>query len=1537
MKELLDQLIGLNVKLTLDGDQLKIVAPQGVLTGKLRQQIKTRKQDLIALLSDEARKNESPEVLTDPDRHFDPFPLTPVQHAYWIGRHAGVELGNVATHLYFELSCQELDIDTFASALHVLIDRHDMLRAVIDSDGQQRILQSVPSYEIAVADMRQSLKNESDATVSAIRDEMSHQVRPTDRWPLFEIRLSLLPDGESRLHFSWDFLIVDAWSLYLLFGEWHRLYQNPSLDLAPISFSFRDYVLNEQSLGESTRYRKARRYWESRLDSLPEAPMLPVKAAPSSASQHLFTRRRAVLEKNRWEALKAIGIARGVTPSNVLMAAFAEVLALWSRRPHFTLNLTLFNRQPLHPDVGNLVGDFTTLSLLEVRHDTTAGFVERALALQQQFLRDLEHKEYSGVEVLRAWAKRRQKGMTAAMPVVFTSGLVQTSKGGQDAGVLTHFGNMTYGISQTPQVWLDHQVMEENGNLVFNWDAVEEILPGPVLDAMFEAYCKLLDRLIDEPESWIQRRIVNLPVGQASQREAVNDTSAELSDELLHSGFLRQVELRADAIAVATPSNRLTYAQLLDEATVLARRLCQVVTVPHQLVAVALEKDWKQVAAVLGVLMAGCVYLPVDPSLPSLRRRQLLSQGDVTVVITDLMLEQTLDWPSGVETLAVDGPVGELPQLQPPADCASTDLAYVIFTSGSTGIPKGVMIDHKGAVNTIRCINRMLALNADDALLGVSSLSFDLSVYDIFGVLAVGGTIVLPEPRTLADPACWLAMMEKHRVTVWNSAPQLMDMLCHALDGVAKAVDVPLRAVLLSGDWIPVSLPDRIRSHFGRPRVISLGGATEASIWSIAYEIEEVDPAWSCIPYGKPLDNQTIEVLNEALEPCPVGVVGDLYIGGVGLAKGYMADPEKTAQKFITHPETGTRLYATGDLGSYLEDGNVSFHGREDNQVKVNGYRIELGEVAAVIQAHPSIAQAVVVADRGLDGTGSTSLHAHVVLEQPVEDCTDAKNALVWNDLVEETRRRFPDVDQAAVNPRITALWEQLDLLHLEAVLNAFAKLDLFQHAELLTVDKIVTRANIAPRYRAWVTRALRVLCASGLLQEGGGGCFSASQSLRGGDIAAIARRATAALQDALEFTEREAQWLRTMAESLPELLTERKHSAETYAADELPMMYQKMFPGAHEQLRYAVDAVCSVSRQRNIDVLELGAGLGSATQHVLPVLAGRARVYDFTDISQFFFATAREKFADYAFVRYRHLDLEHSPIQQGFTPHGYDLIVASSVLHALSSIDRTLRHVQELLRPGGVLIFLEETRFASSFDLHMGLQQGFDSFTDRALRAEHPLLSRAQWYEQLKRIGFATSFVVGESDPLSEFLGFDVIVAQGPATTADLDAKALDEHMAAHLPAYMKPATYRVHSELPVTENGKIDYQALRTKGKIQVRAQTHLAPRDEVEAAVLEIWSELLGTTDISIDGNFFDIGGDSLLMVQAARALQQRFNKEITTTTLFEYTTIAEIAAYLRDSQEDTRIVAVDVDRVERQRQAAVKNRKTMRHRENERADQ
>ncbi|MDW5324853.1 non-ribosomal peptide synthetase [Plantactinospora sp. KLBMP9567] len=937
-------------------------------------------------------RSAAPAVLVpDPQGWHEPFPLTDVQQAYYVGRGEDLRLGGVSTHAYLELMVADLDLDRFSTALRGVIARHPMLRAVMLPDGTQQVLSEVPPYRLTVYPLRGVAEPERARRLATVRDEMSHQLLGPHQWPLFDVRASLLPpvDGGPAgdrvlLHVSIDALICDAFSFGLVMDELAARYRDPALRPAELDVSFRDYVLHQVARRGSAEHAAALAYWRERLPALPTGPELPAGGPAGRPGPHRFTRRDGRLDVAAWTVLKQRATAAGLTPSGVLLAAFAEVLTAWSRRPHYSLVLTVFDREPVHPRVAEIVGDFTSLSVLEVDHTRPGPFLDRAVALQRRLWSDLDASAVSAVQVMREWALARGLSPQLSTPIVFTSNLpVAAGTADPAPGWARHggLGELAYAITQTPQVQLDHQVSEEHGELLFNWDAVDELFAPDVLDQMFTAYRELLARLAGEPAAWSRPALPELPAAQAARRRTVNDTASPVPAWCLHEPVATVAAGHPDRVAVLDGTIRLSYAELAALARPVAEVVRRAGVRPNTLVGVATRRGWPQVVATLGVLTGGAAFLPLDPELPAERFALLARRGEITLLFTEADLLAALPALPGVRVVAVERP--ELPDSDEPADAAPaepTDLAYVIFTSGSTGEPKGVAIDHRGAANTVDTVNRRYGIGPDDRILAVSSLSFDLAVYDLFGMFAAGGAVVLPEHGRRRDPAHWAELVRQRRITVWNSVPALAELLV----GHAEAVDpdalTSLRLVLLSGDWIPVGLPDRIRALTGA-RVVSLGGATEASIWSVWYPVGAVRPDWRSIPYGMPMDNQTLHVLDDAGRDRPDWVAGELYIGGLGVARGYWRDDELTRRSFPVHPATGRRLYRTGDIARYLPDGNLEFLGREDAQVKINGFRVELGEIEAALD-RTGLVRAAAVTAVGRPG-GDRRLAAHLVPADP--------------------------------------------------------------------------------------------------------------------------------------------------------------------------------------------------------------------------------------------------------------------------------------------------------------------------------------------------------------------------------------------------------------------------------------------------------------------------------------------------------------------------------------------------------------------------
>lgn len=890
------------------------------------------------------------QIEADLVNRYEPFPLTDVQYAYWIGRSGLYKLGDVSTHCYFELRGKGLEIERLNRAWNAVVKRHDMMRVEILKNGQQRILEQAEPYTIAVRDFRSLCGKALEKTLADTREELANYVFDLQRGPLFHVEASFLPEDEVRLHVSFDNLIFDGFSMFYVIQEWAKYYHNENLKKEDYSISFREYVIACEKLKQSEQYKLDRAYWQQEIETLPPAPQLPIKSTKEEKKGG-FTRRSARLSPTQWESLKSFAKNHNITPVSMLLGIFAEVIKRWSKQPEFTLNLTQFRRLPLHSEVDELVGDFTTLNLLRIDNEQGENLTEKIRIIQKQLMSDLEHSLYSGVEVERALANKWNDTQGSLMPIVFTSGL-----GGRELNEDEWLGKLEYSASQTPQVWLDHQVMEINGGIILSWDAREDIFAEGVLDEMFLAYEKLLLSLAEDYSLFTQRGAV-VSYTPSNERIAANRTSGEITSETLDSLFVQQVKKTPKAAALIWEKGSMSYEELYFKAKDLALKLSGK---KGDVYGIYIEKGYKQIVAALGILLSGGVYLPLDVNNPAERVSQIIRDAEVKTILTSDRTD-TAACAFGLHNIKVTDEAAAFIEISE-SNNSLADLAYIIYTSGSTGTPKGVAIHHKGAVNTILDVNERINLSPKDRLFGISSLNFDLSVYDIFGVLAAGAALVIPKEEDRKNPKVWGRMIEKYGVTVWNSVPAFLQMMTEYYKNHESKEVENLRCALLSGDWIPLDLYENMQKISPKLKCYGLGGATEASIWSNWIEIpKQIPEGWESIPYGRPLKNQRYYVLNQKLEICPDYVSGMLYIAGDGLAAGYYNNPELTNRSFIWNEELQERLYATGDMGRYWKDGTLEFLGRKDKQVKINGYRVELGEIESAAKQVSGIKEAVAV------------------------------------------------------------------------------------------------------------------------------------------------------------------------------------------------------------------------------------------------------------------------------------------------------------------------------------------------------------------------------------------------------------------------------------------------------------------------------------------------------------------------------------------------------------------------------------------------
>jgi amino acid adenylation domain-containing protein len=669
-------------------------------------------------------------------------------------------------------------------------------------------------------------------------------------------------------------------------------------------------------------------YWRKQLTQWQSLNLPGMKKSTNSNTSGNYQQVKLPLSQTIIDFIQqTYGITR---TSEVIIAIFAIYLARLSGNQSITLGFEGFcSEQSINPWFASCVPGKINIAPTD-NLTTVLEAIAKRLKLNQQ------HQTYS-TDLIARYPQLANKAVDLTITVAQN----------QDHAS----GNLTLMLTQSKYFWS------------YNAD----ILSQERIVIMLEQWKTLVEAIISHNHS----PVLQLPIISSSETKQIlawNQTTTDYPAELcLHKLFEARVLEDPDTIAVICQGKSLTRRELNRQANQLAEHLQQMGVQPESLVGICLERSVDKAIAVFAILKAGGAYVPLDPNYPAARLNYLVEDARVDILLTqEKLLENLPETSAQIICLEQNKTTTTASDINPISSVNSHNLAYVIYTSGSTGNPKGVAIEHHSAVNTLCDLKKRFAVNSQDRVLAVSSLSFDLSVYDFFGVLGSGGTAIIPQPATCPEPEHWVELITQEQVTIWNSAPALLELLVSYLIAYNLQLPSSLRLILLSGDRINPNLINQLQNLNPQLQIISLGGATEASIWSIYYPIPQNWSAGKTIPYGRPLNNQSFYILDSQQQLAPIGTIGELYIGGVGVARGYLHREELTAAKFIADPfntSPTARLYKTGDLGRYLEDGNIEFLGRIDNQVKIRGIRIELGEIEATLLQCPEIQETVVTVD----------------------------------------------------------------------------------------------------------------------------------------------------------------------------------------------------------------------------------------------------------------------------------------------------------------------------------------------------------------------------------------------------------------------------------------------------------------------------------------------------------------------------------------------------------------------------------------------
>ncbi|MEV7602210.1 amino acid adenylation domain-containing protein [Kitasatospora sp. NPDC089797] len=947
------------------------------------------------------------------------LPASAAQRRFWLIDRLEGPSGVYNTAAALRLS-GPLDTDHLGQAFQSLVDRHEALRTVFPARDGVPVQLVLPrrAFDLGVTEA----PGADPAAVEELAGRLAEQPFDLAKGPLLRAELIALGPQEHLLVVVLHHIVVDRWSFGLLMSELSECYaaltERRPVRLPALPLRYADHVAHRQAVLDGGLADRLLDHWRERLAGAPQALELPGDRPRPAVRSFRGATVPVRLGPAASQAVRDLARAAGATPFMVLLAAFQAVLARHAGAAEVVVATGPATRAP---GTELLVGALVNTVLLRTSLAGDPSFTELVERVRGTALEAFEHQELPFDRLVEELAPSRDLSRNPLAQVGF---VLQNAPATTPA--LAGLAVEPVAVARdSAHLDLDLQLTEEDGCFTGFAEFARDLFDAPTVARLLGHWTTLLEAAVRTPAA----RLSALPLltaGELAQElHGWNDTDGELPaglrvDEL----FARQAARTPEAVAVVDEAGPRTYRALDAWAGRIAHRLRRHGVGPEVPVALCLERGAGLSAAMLGTLRAGGAFLGLDPSYPADRLTYMIDDARPAVVVANRSTAGTL--PDGVEVLLLEEIADDAPEFgRAEGDRTGTgeaNLAYLVYTSGSTGRPKGVAVTHRAIVNTFAGLARSHGFGPGDRMIALHSPSFDPAVHDCLAPLVVGAAAVFPAPHAARDPRHWAELVARHRVTVWSMGPAGTEAMLAAAAEHGLALDT-LRAALIGGDVLPPALPSRLRAAAPGCRVVNSAGVAEAAFCNNEYPVpEDADPA-APVPYGHPLANQQLLVLDGLLRPVPVGVPGELCVAGEGRARGYAGRPGLTAERFVPHPHgrvPGARLYRTGDLARRRADGELELLGRADHQVKIRGFRVEPGEVTGVLLGHPAVADAIVVArevapgDRRLAAYWTAATAATTTADAPVS----AAELAAW------LRERLP-------GHLVPALWTELTALPL--------------------------------------------------------------------------------------------------------------------------------------------------------------------------------------------------------------------------------------------------------------------------------------------------------------------------------------------------------------------------------------------------------------------------------------------------------------------------------------------------------------------------
>ena len=991
--EFLSYLRSLDIHLWAEEERLRYNAPKGALTQELREQLRERKTEILAFLRQASVFTHTSVQPIEPIPRDQPLPLSFNQQRLWFLNE--LEGPNPIYNVPMAWRILgPLNIDVLETCITEIVRRHEALRTTFADSNGTPVQKIAPPWDVylPVVDLQHLSEDEVETEARKLAFEDIETPFDLTQGPLFRGTVFRLKSNEHVLVMVVHHIIFDVWSIGVFIKELSALYSvfsaNQPSPLPDLPIQYADFAHWQNTWLSGEILEQQLTYWKEKL-----AGPLPILELPADSPRPPVYRFRGAVHTFMIPdpivaSVRAMSQKEGVTLFMVLLTVFKILLYRYTEQEDIIVGSPIANRT--RPEVAPLIGFFVNTMVLRTDLSGNPNFLELLSRVKQTAMAAYAHQDTPFQYLVESLHIERN----LSHPLVFqTSFILQNS---QQANLdisglkITQFKGErnTAGVAFDLNLTIEETESGLMGIMEYN----QNLFDDSTIARMSGHFQNLLQSAVSNPH----KHITELSLLTESEYHQIlvewNETQAEYpADACIHQLFEKQTERTPHAIAVIFEDQQLTYQELNSRANQLAHYLQKFGVGPEVLVGLCVDRSLEMIIGILGVLKAGGAYLPLDSAYPQERLAFMISDARILVLLTQEHLRAQLpEHHAQVIMLDTDWSViDQEPINNPRSPVLPDNLAYVIYTSGSTGRPKGTLLAHRGLCNVAQAHAHYFQLTPHDNVLQFASFSFDSAIAEIVMALTAGATIVLGERETLLPGPALIKFLQDHNISMLTFPPSVLANL--------PAEKLPaLRQITVAGEACP---PD-IASRWAQGRLfLNLYGPTETTIWATVAQCTE---AMQKLPIGRPIDNTQVYILGEHFEPMPIGVPGELYIGGVGLARGYLHRPGLTAEKFIPNPfsqNPGARLYKTGDLVRYLPDGNIEFLGRIDHQVKLRGFRIELGEIEATLSNHPLVRETAVIIRE--DRPDQKRLVAYIVPEN--------EQSLFANDLRQFLSKKLPD------------------------------------------------------------------------------------------------------------------------------------------------------------------------------------------------------------------------------------------------------------------------------------------------------------------------------------------------------------------------------------------------------------------------------------------------------------------------------------------------------------------------------------------------